>query len=113
MNSLIEKQLSQKEIFDLFLIQLYKDFEMSGIPADFVYSLPSRFLDLKQQLKTQLFSAFKSSSESLPNLLYRVDISENQLKTSTASSADFYDSLAETIIKRVLQKVILKKQFSS
>jgi hypothetical protein len=113
MNNLVERYLLQKEIFDSFLIQLHKDFEMAGLQAEFVLVLPPNYTQLKEELRLNLSKAFKNSSESLANLLYRVDVSENPLKENADTTNDFYDALAETIIKRVLQKVILKRQFST
>ena len=50
----------------------------------------------------------------LSNLLIRIDISETQLNNYQAKkiSFSFEEIIAELIIKRTLQKVILKKRFS-
>ena len=50
----------------------------------------------------------------LSNLLNRIDISETQLNNYQVKkiSFSFEEIIAELIIKRTLQKVILKKRFS-
>jgi hypothetical protein len=48
------------------------------------------------------------------HVLYRIDISEKQLNTelNAQPGGDRYSILADLIIKRILQKIILKIQFS-
>ena len=48
------------------------------------------------------------------HLLYRIDISEKtlELELKTKPESERYAILADLIIKRILQKVILKIQFS-
>ena len=56
----------------------------------------------------------KKDSSSIQNLLYRIDITELQIKKEASSypEKNFQQILAELIIKRILQKVILKQQYS-
>lgn len=105
--------LLQQELFALFCEQLKKDFEVSGCDVDFIQNLPSDFLSLKRVLSEQLNKLGKSSTSKLPELLYRIDLSEQQIKrrTQQAIQENFDDLLAELIIKRILQKVILKKTY--
>jgi hypothetical protein len=46
------------------------------------------------------------------NLLYRVDVSEKQLKDGMPTPGIDPILVAELVIKRELQKVVLKKQYS-
>ena len=106
--------LSEQDFFQLFKTQLKKDFEGSGINGDFTDNLLPDFHLLKEKLIQELYGVFKNSSQ-LAGLLYRVDNSEAQLKKYQVLSPDlnFEELIAELIIKRVLQKVVLKKRFSS
>ena len=56
----------------------------------------------------------KKDSVSLQNLLYRIDITELQIKREAISypEKNFQQILAELIVKRILQKVILKDLYS-
>jgi hypothetical protein len=49
------------------------------------------------------------------HLLYRVDISEAQLKRylSEAKNESYFNVIAELIIKRVLQKVVVKQYYKN
>lgn len=110
----VKNQLLQQDLFELFKIQLRKDFETSGLDADFVDTLPSAFELLKEVIIYQLKRILKNSYSSLSNLLYRIDVSELQIKKYQGlhKTLSFEEIVAELIIKRVLQKIILKKRFS-
>ena len=109
----INDQLLKEDLFAAFKMQLKKDFESSGVNGDFVEAVPSEFLLMRQYIINNTGALFKNSSL-LSALLYRVDISEGQLKRSQEKSMDlsFEEIVAELIIKRILQKVILKRTFS-
>ncbi len=120
MQQLIKKQeldllkISQEELIEKFKIQLVKDFEMSDV-LDYlepitVFDYESICHNVAKALKsidTRDFSKYQ-------HLLYRIDISEKQLdaELKANSSGERYSILADLIIKRILQKVILKIQYS-
>lgn len=109
----VVESLACEDLFVLFRQQLKKDFEGAGINGDFCEALIPDFTDLKNKLQKELDHVLRNNQ--LTGLLYRIDISEVQLKNYQAASPRllFEEILAETIIKRILQKVILKKRFSS
>ena len=51
----------------------------------------------------------------IPSLLYRIDISEKQLRdfAQRHPALAFEEVVAQLIVRRILQKVILKKKFSN
>jgi hypothetical protein len=99
-------------LFESFRQQLKKDFESAGIAASFADKLPQD-LDLLKNLIAEVIPF--SNQHSLSALLYRVDISEQQLRNYGKKNVDmtFNEIVTELIIKRVLQKVILKRTYSS
>ena len=109
----VNNYLIRENLFDLFKVQLKKDFDSCSLSTDFIDHLPSQFELLKDSLLIELKPLLKSNSL-LSNLLYRIDISEIQIKNYQlkSSTINFEEVLAELIIKRILQKVILKKKFS-
>lgn len=117
MNSLVQINnfLSQQDLFALFKIQLKKDFESCGQNSQFIDALPSGFDYLREVIAMQIIDISKSSNNALMNLLYRIDINEKQIKNYANNTNDltFENVIAELIIKRILQKVILKKHYSS
>lgn len=107
------ESLASEDLFVLFKQQLKKDFEGAGINGDFSDEMLPDFSALKEKLQKELDHVLKNNQ--LAGLLYRIDISEIQLKKYQTASLHltFIEVLAELIIKRILQKVILKKRFSS
>lgn len=110
----ISHELSRPDLFNLFREQLKKDFADSGADAAFARDLPTDYLDLEACIATALKKIDQHHSGLLMNLCYRIDVSENAIKqmAKTGRDRDYYHVLAEQIIKRVLQKVVLKIKFS-
>lgn len=106
----VNNYLIKENLFELFKMQLKKDFSTCGLSIDFIENLPVYFGDLKFVILQQLKPLFKTNSQ-LSNLLYRVDISEVQLKKYQPKNNpyNFEEAVAELIIKRTLQKIIFKK----
>lgn len=110
----VNRSLLQEDLFVLFKNQLKKDFESAGVNPDFTSQLPSQLDALNTRIIAVLDPLVHHHSSLLSSLLYRVDISEQQLQKYQAANKtlSFVEVMSELIIKRVLQKVILKKTFS-
>ena len=76
----IKNQLSSKDLFDAFKMQLVKDFEQSNFPADFVAALEPDYSSIHEKIVLELQHNENKTDFNLMNLLYRIDISEAQLK---------------------------------
>ena len=104
--------IEKPSLFEKFKIQTYKDFELSGV-VEYVPIITSNNLNkLKEDfyhsiLKLEMFNALK-------NLLYRIDITELQIKNASNKNPEIplQHILAELMIKRILQKVVLKDLYS-
>ncbi|MDO8999082.1 MAG: hypothetical protein Q7W45_04905 [Bacteroidota bacterium] len=109
----VNNYLIQENLFELFKRQLKKDFDSCSLSTDFVENLAIDWELLKKSILNELNPLIKNNSL-LSNLLYRIDISELQIKNYQLKNTtlSFEEILAELIIKRILQKVILKKRFS-
>ena len=105
--------LINEELFERFKKQLKKDFETSGVEAGFAENLLPEWISLKEVISRALQPQLKNSS-SLSALLYRIDINESEIQPYQIKhpEAPFEEIIAELIIKRILQKVVLKKKFS-
>jgi hypothetical protein len=105
--------LINEELFERFKKQLKKDFETSGVEAGFAENLLPEWISLKEVISRALQPQLKNSS-SLSALLYRIDINESEIQQYQIKhpEAPFEEIIAELIIKRILQKVVLKKKFS-
>lgn len=106
----IGNQFNSKDVFEAFKTQLAKDFEHSNFPSGFVADLPSHFDGVRTELSRQLEQAKGRSDATIMTLLNRVDISETQWRQYLLEhpTKDQQMAIAELIIKRVLQKVVIK-----
>ena len=114
MNLDLTKSLQKIELFEKFRNQLYRDFELSGF-ADEAPKLNSNNLEhVFQEVLNSVMIIEKKDSSSIQNLLYRIDVTELQIKKEAANypKKNFQQILSELIVKRILQKVILKQQYS-
>jgi hypothetical protein len=103
-------QFSSKELFDAFKVQLAKDFEQSNFPTEFIGGLAPEYDGILEQISLELQRSESRADAHIQPLLYRIDISEAQLKkyVSKSSTENHFQVLAELIIKRILQKVVLR-----
>lgn len=111
----IKNQLSSKELFEAFKMQLMKDFQQSNFPADFVAALEPDYTSIHEKIARELQHNEKRADFNLMHLLYRIDISEAQLKRylSESKGESHLNVIAELIIKRVLQKVVVKQYYKN
>lgn len=107
-------QLQQQDLFEMFRLQLKKDFDGAGLASGFCEHLPAEWTTLKAVVAQQLAKADKAGGRELQGLLYRIDISEEQIKRYGKSNPalDFMELLSELVIKRILQKVVIRKNLS-
>ena len=106
--------LQRPDLFEKFKIQLHRDFELCGF-SDIAPQLNSNNLEhIFQEVLKSVMIIEKKDSSSIQNLLYRIDITELQIKKEATNHPEknFQQILAELIIKRILQKVILKEKYS-
>jgi hypothetical protein len=111
----IKGQLSSKDLFDAFKGQLAKDFKQSNFPADFIDALEPDYISIHEKIAFELQRNEKRTDFNLMQLLYRIDISEAQLKKhlNEYKNDNYFNVIAELIIKRVLQKVVIKRFYKN
>ncbi len=102
--------LTDKSIFRELILQIRKDFESSGISIKLLLNKRYSF----DELRTILEDVFlKTGATGMFQLLYRVDVSEQQLQKGMPTPGIDTKLIAELVIKRELQKVVLRKFYSS
>ncbi len=111
----IAESLRSQELFSLFKDQLKKDFEECGCSSEIIATLPTDLNVIQSAIVEVLKQNEKRSGFNLQHLLYRVDINETRLKKELRSKqdSDYYMVIGELIIKRILQKIVIKKYYSS
>ena len=76
--STLKNQLNIKDLFNAFKTQLAKDFDQSNFPSDFVEALEPDYVSILERIASELEG--NGGESDLVRLLYRIDISELQLK---------------------------------
>lgn len=59
-----------------------------------------------------LYEVNRKSQQNLFNLFYRIDLPETKVQEMLTSDGFYWSGLAELILKRELQKVVLRKHFA-
>jgi hypothetical protein len=107
--------LAKPDLFVAFTAQLKKDFANCGLNSDFISSLLGDYELILEVIAGEIKTVNKNRPNKISELLYRVDISESQLKKLTLQKpgAAFETIVAELIIKRELQKVVIHQLYRS
>lgn len=106
--------LKKLDLFEKFKAQVERDFELSGA-KEAVPKLDTNDLSyIYKEVFKSVCHLEKKDSTSLMNLLYRIDISESQIKKMNQAEPkkSLEEILTIAIIKRILQKVIYKHYYS-
>ena len=100
-------------LFGVFKMQLAKDFEQSNFSSDFVNALEANYDLIHKKIMTELQLNETKANSNLMRLLNRIDISEMQLKKylNENKNESRLSIIAELVIKRTLQKVVIKQHY--
>ena len=105
----VQSQIKANQYLSETVVQLEKDFAMTGIDFDInkpVSSYKSLF-DFTFKLITTIN---QQEPKNILNLLYRIDLSEEFVQVQMKETEySFTEMLSELIVKRELYKVILRK----
>lgn len=100
-----------EELYVALIGQLNKDFELSNIEEVIPKSITSN--DLNAQLFTIINELIQKDFDVLLSVLYRIDVPESKaVRNSNQTFEDYIELLVFSILKRELQKVWLRKNFS-
>jgi hypothetical protein len=102
-----------KPIIQELIGQIKKDFVMFGEEIIFSENTEESYFALFNQLNNFLSKTFSHQTEKLYPILYRIDISEKDIKKAInqPSNTDFIGSITELIILKELQKVIIRRYY--
>jgi hypothetical protein len=107
LNTLLEAEITN-HLYAKLVVQLEKDFNLTGIKYDFENLTPSELLvcllEVVEHLIQNEYAVFL-------NLLYRIDIPENQVKPTDTLTLE--ENVVFLILKRQWLKVQLRLKYSS
>jgi hypothetical protein len=111
----VNDQLGKRDLFDAFKIQLAKDFEQSKFQTEFIKDLEPDYVSIHEKIASELQRSENRTDTNLMSLLNRIDISEAQLKKYLHEHRheNYLVTIAELIIKRVLQKVVIRQYYKT
>jgi hypothetical protein len=111
----VSPYLTDLQILQQTADQIKKDFSFFSLEIKFSGNREEAYTELFNQIYPHLKILMDSDYEKFLSLLYRIDLSEKQIHQ--AQSADKSEEPAKIIsgliIKRCLQKVILRKLYST
>jgi hypothetical protein len=91
-----------------------KDFEMFGMEIQFSGNAYNAYEELFEQIEPHIHRLINANRHKFMGILYRIDLSDEQIKKAVAENASepFSAIVADLIIKRELQKVIIRNHYS-
>jgi len=101
----IKPYLTDLEILHQTAEQIKKDFAFFSLPVNFSGNKETAYNELCEQIQPHIKKLLDTNYEQLMSVLYRIDIPEQQITNNV-------QHLTDLIIKRCLQKVVLRKLFS-
>ena len=107
--NLLQKQQFVQETAE----QIMKDFGMFNVKITFSGNLENAYNELHLQLVEQVTVLLSENYQKLLSVLYQVDISEKEIKKTTAELPHYnhYEIIAHQIIVRELKKVLTRHYF--
>jgi len=95
--------------------QIIKDFEMFGLEVKFSGNAYNAYEELFDQVHPHIRKLIDSNPSKFMGILYRIDLSDEQIKKALNENASepFSEIVTDLIIKRELQKVVIRNHYRS
>jgi hypothetical protein len=94
--------------------QIIKDFDMFGMEIKFSGNQYNAYEELFDQIEPHINKLINNNQAKFMGILYRIDLSDEQIKKAVNenTSESFSEIITDLIIKRELQKVVIRKHYS-
>lgn len=95
--------------------QINKDFRLQGFEVEFSGTGETAYQELSEQLKPVIEYMLENQTEKFWNLIYGIDLSETKVRHILFGNDENIDALQELtdlILKRELQKVVIRLHYS-
>lgn len=95
--------------------QINKDFRLQGFDVEFSGTGETAYRELSDQLKPVIEYMLENQTEKFWNLIYGIDLSESKVRRilfGTDQEIDAIKELTDLILKRELQKVVIRLHYS-
>jgi len=112
----LQEYYNRQDLLEKVVEQIQKDFNWFSLEIKFTNNLElSAYQELYQQILPLIEEMLNDDYIKLTSMLYRIDIDEDFLnrRLKETPNADTDEVITDLIIKRELQKVIIKQIYSS
>lgn len=120
MFSVLTPYLNRIDILNDTAQQVIKDFGMTGVEITPIAigvsgNTENAYAELFSQILPHIEKLQKENFQNFYNLMYRIDISEGQIKKAVGEAKDrsFSEIITDLILKRELLKVLIRKSYST
>lgn len=95
--------------------QIIKDFDMFGLEIKFSGKAYNAYEELFEQIEPHIKNLIDTNQSKFMGILYRIDLNDEQIKKAVNenNSESFSEIITDLIIKRELQKVVIRKHYKS
>ena len=110
----IRPYLNRPDILKEMAQQVIKDLAMNGMEIKFSGNPQNAYAELFSQILPCIEKLQKENFQNFYSLMYRIDISEEQIKKEVEGTKDktFAEIVTDLILKRELLKVVTRKHYS-
>jgi len=105
---------NRQDLLEKVVNQIKKDFDWFSFEIKFTGEQESAYMELFQQILPLVDELLNDDYPKLMSLLYRIDIDDDMLdrKLKEYGQIDTHELITDLIIKRELQKVIIREIYS-
>ncbi len=111
----LENYLNKAELVTQTAEQIIKDFALFGLDISFSGITENAYTELHKQLIAQIDYLLRISPSKLVSVLYRIDLSEDELLKGENELPNYnsVEAMAHLIIVRELKKVLSRKFYTT
>jgi len=113
--SAIQRCRSDKEIIELTIKQIIKDFALFGLQIDYDSALGFSWQQVYLGLETQIRHLLEASPAKILSLLYQIDIPDEKImaQAEKQEKRQLSEVVSEMIMERELKKVLTRLYFKN
>jgi hypothetical protein len=111
----LSKYFNQLDLIKQTAAQIIKDFDMFGMEVKFSGNAYNAYEELFDQIEPHIKKLIDANHSKFIGILYRIDLNDDQVRKAVNenSSEPFSEIITDLIIKRELQKVVIRNHYKS
>jgi hypothetical protein len=111
----LSKYINRLDLIKDTAYQIIKDFDMFGMDVKFSGNAYNAYEELFDQVEPHIKKLIETNQSKFMGILYRIDLSDEQVRKAVRenSTEPFSVIVTDLIIKRELQKVVIRNHYKS